>query len=159
MGWDFTQNSSKKDIINEIKYDFKTTLIKYQVKNNIMWMIIKNTNTNDKYIACALLSYNKTINGWGYKLLDESMHPFYYDCPLEYLNETTQTNQEWRKKVIAYYEHKQQLKNYLNNIKKGDIIKLQNCQINELTVISTKPLLGFYNGKTYSIPKKYIVTQ
>ena len=45
---------------------------------------------------------------FGYKDMEESMNPFYYDCPIGILNLLTETNSgfanEWRAGVRAYHE-------------------------------------------------------
>jgi hypothetical protein len=35
--------------------------------------------------------------------MDETMGPFYYDCPLEYLALAPETNPAWRAKVLAHH--------------------------------------------------------
>ncbi len=45
--------------------------------------------------------------GWGYKELEESMHPYFYSCPLGYLNlvpiEQYGGNAQWRSLVKQYH--------------------------------------------------------
>ncbi len=44
---------------------------------------------------------------WGFKPLEESMHPFAWSCPLGYLNQVPLElyggNKEWRDQVAAYH--------------------------------------------------------
>lgn len=45
--------------------------------------------------------------GWVYyKSITESEHPYYYDCPIEFLNMVPRQCQEWRDKVIAFHQKK-----------------------------------------------------
>lgn len=59
----------------------------------------KPDGTRDRWIGCNLL------DGAGYKDLAEEMHPYSYDCPLEYLALAPVTCQEWRDGVIEYHKH------------------------------------------------------
>jgi hypothetical protein len=63
------------------------------------------------------MEYAKQYEGWGYKDLDESMGPYYFSCPLKYLDmvpiDRYGGNAEWRAGVVAYHERqreKQKLK-------------------------------------------------
>ena len=59
-----------------------------------------------RWIACDLLRYERDC-GWGYKDLDESMHPYFYSCPLKYLDlvpiEQYGGNVEWRGFVRSHH--------------------------------------------------------
>jgi hypothetical protein len=54
-----------------------------------------------RYIRCDLLE--RSGNQWGYKPLDESMHPYYYSCPLSYLDLAPEQSADWRAGVRAYH--------------------------------------------------------
>jgi len=60
----------------------------------------------ERWITCDLLRHQRDY-GWGYKDMDESMHPYQYSCPLKYLAlvpiETYGGNAEWREGVRAYH--------------------------------------------------------
>ncbi len=56
--------------------------------------------TTDRVIEVDLLRYDGTT--WGYKDMDESMHPFYYSCPLSYLDMVPERCPEWRAGVRAH---------------------------------------------------------
>ena len=53
-------------------------------------------------IRCDLLEGSH--NGWGYKGRDESMHPYYYSCPLEYLEIAPDVSPGWRKRVREHHQ-------------------------------------------------------
>jgi hypothetical protein len=57
-----------------------------------------------RYIQCDLLKGGG--NGWGYKSMDESMHPYYYSCPLSYLDLAPEQCAEWRQKVREYHRQR-----------------------------------------------------
>ena len=54
-----------------------------------------------RYIRCDLLEGSG--RQWGYKPMDESMHPFYYSCPLSYLDLAPEQSAQWRAGVRAYH--------------------------------------------------------
>ncbi len=104
MGWDFTRGASKQDIVDELTRPFKTDnveakTLKYKVKGNTLWQVLeyKENETTKVLIVCCLLK-NKRGYGWGYKSMPEGMHPFYYNCPLEYFLLAPVACQEWRDK-------------------------------------------------------------
>lgn len=127
MGWDFTRGASKKEIIAECvkchprhrasdwsnqlqkivecDYFVTTTTLDYYCYGNQLWAIIEikkefdNKITKTEIIIVLYLLSKKRNFGWGYKPMSESMGPFYYNCPLEFLNKTSETCKEWREEV------------------------------------------------------------
>ena len=59
-----------------------------------MWTvreIVFKTGPSRLYIGCDLLKrFGK--NDWGYKDMDEGMHPYYYTCPASFLAMVTKEN-------------------------------------------------------------------
>jgi len=104
----------------------------------------------ERWIGCYLLKYYKRDSGWGYKDMDESMNPYYYSCPLGYLELAPVANEEWRKGVRAYHE-KRTMKFEI-----GDTVKLFSTEVPYVTITSKKPLRGHYHGKQWRIPRNMI---
>ena len=83
--------------------------------SGVLWAVWERTfsggeRATERWITCDLLRYQKDY-GWGYKDMEESMHPYYYCCPLKYL-EMVPIDQygghaEWREGVRKH--HAQQL--------------------------------------------------
>jgi hypothetical protein len=63
----------------------------------------------ERYIGCDLLRKHPG-HGWGYKDLTESMHPYYYTCPLSYLETVPVACEEWREQVREYHDKKRKSK-------------------------------------------------
>ena len=106
MGWLFTRGSTRRGLIAERAANWERTaedgmLVKctclahcYRggVYSGVLWAVWERTFTKDgqevrpteRWITCDLLRYRKD-DGWGYKDMDESMHPYFYSCPLGYL--------------------------------------------------------------------------
>ncbi|HFX2658403.1 TPA: hypothetical protein ACID62_006427, partial [Pseudomonas aeruginosa] len=53
------------------------------------------------YIGCHMLE--SSGGDWGYKSLDESVHPYYYSCPLRYLDMAPVQSSEWRERVHRFH--------------------------------------------------------
>ena len=128
MGWLFKPGYSRKDLIRERTEDWKrsgddavvvaTTCLKHCYRGNVfsgvLWSVWERTFMQDdkesqpsqRWITCDLLRCQQ--GDWGYKDMDESMHPFYYSCPLGYLAlvpiERYGGNEEWRAAVQSHHQ-------------------------------------------------------
>jgi len=111
MGYSFGWNS-KKEIVEYLTRPFgdveKSTTLAHSCAGNILWSVIERVNSEtgnkERFIACTILKTGGSWDDWGYKGLDESMHPYYYSCPLKYLDLAPVANAEWRAKVIEYWQ-------------------------------------------------------
>ena len=97
MGWTYTSQQNKSDFLQEILRDCHwendsavSSVIDHSVRGNRLWVALrleyKNGYPDCKYVVLFLLHKHK--DGWGYKDMDESMGPYYYDCPLRLLQVT-----------------------------------------------------------------------
>ena len=55
----------------------------------------------DRGIACDLLEYRDGM--WFHKPLSERSHPYYYSCPLGYLEMVPAACEQWREQVRKYH--------------------------------------------------------
>jgi hypothetical protein len=112
MGWLFTSRTQSELIAKRTKLHeterFRIEVIAHTLCDDVLWSVVEMTDKNDlvpdqptRYIRCDLLG--KHEDQWGYKSLDESMHPYYYSCPLIYLDMAPEQSREWRKGVRAYH--------------------------------------------------------
>ena len=115
MGWLFTYGKTKAELIKELTAPEENetrrwATIAHCVRGNVLWSVIEITYTQEhrtkRLIVCNLLARQKDC-GWGYKDMDESMHPFFYSCPLKYLDlvpiERFGGHPEWRGQVHEYH--------------------------------------------------------
>ena len=124
MGWLFTRNQTRKELVAENTHSWERTkedgthlkavALKHCYRGNffsgVLWTVWEYTYTNldgtikevKRWIGCDLCRYQKNY-GWGYKDMSESAHPFYYSCPLGYLNMVPVVCEEWRKGVREYH--------------------------------------------------------
>lgn len=128
MGWLFKQGYSRKDLIVDLTKSWERTTeqgvlvqttslthcYRGGVFSGVLWGVWDRTflkedvetKPNQRWITCDLLRY-ETGFGWGYKDMEESMHPYYYSCPFGYLKmvpiETFGGNATWREGVLSYH--------------------------------------------------------
>jgi len=111
-----------------------------------VWLVVeKATGKEIRFIGCDLLEYNRSMGPgyeWGYKDMCESMHPYYYSCPLKYLEMAPVACEEWREGVRKYHaEHSKKLeKGKVYHAVKG--VRIQGHQVDFILVRSLKPLRG-----------------
>jgi hypothetical protein len=122
MGWYFTNWATRKDIIEELTSDTDETgresgrrfrrvclakcykgaayagVLYAVIRQDIMEADATEWTEGEPFILVAMLRHSKHdgIPAWGYKEMCESMHPYYYGCPLSYLDMAPVANQEWR---------------------------------------------------------------
>ena len=124
MGWYYDNFSRRKDQIadlvkgSETVYEDGNTVSRTTVAHcyrgnpfsGVLWSVQSVAVTtpagevvrNERWIQCDKLEYSKGY-GWGYKPMDESMGPYYFSCPLGYLNMAPPSNEKWRESVRAYH--------------------------------------------------------
>jgi len=85
--------------------------------SGVLWTVWERTfvkegievQPTERWIGCDLLRFQ--ADAWGYKDLEESMHPYYYSCPIKYLNlvpiEQYGGNSQWREGVNRYHARQQ----------------------------------------------------
>lgn len=151
MGWMYhTIPSSKRDFIRERCQTEENETTKWEtitktVKGNCLWIVRKVTQkdavgTPILYIELNLIERHDGC--WGYKDMDESMHPYFYSCPLAYLEMVPQENAKWREGVRAYHAERSR------KLEKGKCYKLKNTKpmYTYVEVESVRPLRGYVNG-------------
>lgn len=117
MGWYYTDGASRKDIITECTTGYTSETgtfckaLRHCCRGSVLYVLweIKTINgITQRYIGIYLLRGHK--DGWGYKPMDESMGPFYYECPLSYIEEAGPTedkgSNQWRELVKRHHENK-----------------------------------------------------
>lgn len=117
MGWYFS-HQSRSELIAELIAPQETSrasikVIAHTLRGNVLWSVAEVTAKTEgvhadlapgdtvRYIRCDLLQ--RSGNQWGYKPMDESVSPFYYTCPLSYLEMAAEVSSQWRAGVRAYH--------------------------------------------------------
>jgi hypothetical protein len=116
MGWSYTCGAGKQEIVDDLTRtweggNIQSETVARSVVGNHLWYVIEHTRKDDdskeRFIALSLLGYNKGC-GWGSKDMAEESHPYYYDCPLKFLDMAPPASEEWREKVRVYHEKKRE---------------------------------------------------
>ncbi|AVS92448.1 hypothetical protein C8246_12365 [Paracidovorax avenae] len=117
MGWYFSPQS-RSELIAELIAPQETErtsakVIAHALRGNVLWSVVEMTAKAEgvhrdlaagqslRYIRCDLLE--RSGCQWGHKPLEESMHPYYYSCPLSYLDLAPEQSADWRAGVRAYH--------------------------------------------------------
>lgn len=114
MGWDFTKDATRADVIADRIRDWDNAThagrtLRHCAKGNVLWTVreltYKATGKVERFIGCDLLKQQRGY-GWGYKDMEEASHPYYYSCPLDYLEAVPAECEEWRKGVREYHKRR-----------------------------------------------------
>lgn len=110
MGWIFC-DKTRKSLIQELVRPWTSTVgrrcetLKATVRGNILWAVHRSStqySTEERtYIVCYLLQKDGPL--WGYKAISEADGPFYYTCPVSYLDIAPIANPAWRAGVRRYH--------------------------------------------------------
>lgn len=112
MGWLFSNAwcspKAVRESLNQERGNLTIVAQKATTYGRHLWTLYE-TQTGERFINLDLMSRDGEY-GWGYKDMDESMGPYYYDCPLELLDQAGptphETAQRWREKVRAMHARK-----------------------------------------------------
>lgn len=169
MGYSFGWNT-RKELIEYLTKDWespseKTSVIAHSASGSILWTVNERTqkDTGEKHtwIGCCIIKGSGGLSGdWGYKGMEESMHPYYYSCPLSYLETAEEVCPEWREKVRQYWAGKKEAREKSKALTPGTKIRLPECwNVREFTLIEkVKQTWRAYgaDGRRYKLPLKAI---
>lgn len=124
-----TYRQSKEQFVSELLSKFSPgELIKSSVRGNRLWVLV-NHPTNRTPIIGLFLMYCED-GCWGYKDMSEVDGPFFYDCPLGFLNEAPEpdgfnmnhgdSGKTWREFVRSYHNGVRNRR----HLKVGDMVTL-----------------------------------
>ncbi|WP_199063708.1 hypothetical protein [Serratia sp. ASV30] len=113
MGWLFSHRSRRELIAALIQTDdtehYQHVTLAHALRGNVLWSVVQSTpkdpaKTSHTVIHCTLMQ--GAAGSWGYKAMDESVHPCYYSCPKRYLTMAPAVCPEWREKVLAHHQRR-----------------------------------------------------
>ena len=164
MGWYFTHDATRGDIITDLTKEqvtegrvFRT--LRKCFRGNTMYALHESGKPGEtrKWLSVYLRQRGTSdYPGWGYKPIDETMGPCECDCPVSYLDEADEpmgdNAKEWR---LACRERA--AGRAAKKPKKGEVWSLVGCRIPNVTLTSLKPLRGRCpNGVIYRIKRSLL---
>jgi hypothetical protein len=168
MGWTYPYDTpTRKDVIRDriegetgtwkgrpVKRICERHCYRGSVHRGVLWTVwrIKDAETDeviDSFIGCDLLHYSRSKDygsGWGYKDMCESSGPYYYSCPLSYLDMVPMPDSpyapEWREKVRAYHAQRNKKLVVGQTYPATTGVKIGSRHVVEVTIKKLRPLLG-----------------
>lgn len=120
MGWDCL-SSKPSNVKQYLDREFAKGLVASAMVGTQYYAAYRSKKTGEVF---AVVVITRTQGGeWGYKVMDESVEPYYYNCPAKILKLLTPTDQphanEWRQKCVQASVRKTLAK----SLKNGDVIK------------------------------------
>lgn len=135
MGWIFstrpaTKAAFVKQLLHEQFSDGRWELIDQSLRGNNLWTLVR-PSAEESGPFIVLFRLQRQDGCWGYKDMDESMGPYYYDCPLGFLDRAPEpeghnrnhggTGRTWRDHVRDYHASQRQRQ---PRPRVGDVIRL-----------------------------------
>lgn len=111
MGWTYYCTYGKTNRLEECRKHFGgqpswATIVKDALVDTVYYAAMKDSKTQEVW-ALIVLTYIDD-GEFGYKNMDESMLPYYFDCPIEILELLSPTKNEYanRWRQCCYKNHK-----------------------------------------------------
>lgn len=110
MGWLFSPRSRRELIAALIQTDdtehYQHITLAHALRGNVLWSVVQSTPKDLTKTPHTVIHCQGSAGSWGYKVMDESVHPYYYSCPKRYLAMAPVISPEWREKVLAHHQHR-----------------------------------------------------
>lgn len=104
MGWLYGWDR-RKDLIDHLVGGNGVATVAHCLKGNNLWVV--HEHEGKRWVCLYLIRGRNGHNGWGYKELDETMAPYYYNCPLSYIDMCeeldSQSSRDWRASVRKWH--------------------------------------------------------
>lgn len=161
MGWTFPHGASRSDVINELTAEQHTDRRTFRTlrkcfRGNTMYALHESEPVEGPTVRFLVVYLLQRSQGdWGYKDMDESMEPYYYDCPVSYLDAATEPASEHARKWRAEVRERAAVRASKKPCK-GETWTLQGCSIPEVKITSLKPLRGLAQGQVYRIKRSLL---
>lgn len=130
--------------------------LKHSVNGNELWSVWEKKDGTRAIILFLLASKD---GRWGYKEIAEVSGPYYYKCPLKFLDMAAIANTSWREKVLELHARKAKAKSLTKKLKIGMVAALD-IPDNEFRVTKLNPLMGvsLKENKLYRLVKSRIIS-
>jgi hypothetical protein len=175
MGWTSNYNwTTKQDVVSEILRDCsfsgatgESRVIKHSLVGNHLWIAYESCKAGGDPRRAVLLCLIEKVRADGcyaYKPMDESMEPYYYDCPQSIIDAAGPTGdvhaQAWRAKVADARREKAGRKSLVASLKVGDVVSIaQSSGKYQVISLGPKPTcrrVDVLDGRTYRLPVRRV---
>ena len=159
MGWLYeSENHTKRDLIQNNTKSWKHQnasgeCIAHCIRGTVLWSVWEiycaPSGHFERYIRCDLTGKMPNGGPWGYKDMDESMHPYQYSCPLSYLKMVPKVLcADWRAGVQEFHAKRNR------KVLLGATYDLPHSTLGHITIKCTRPLVGVgSDGRRYHVRK------
>jgi hypothetical protein len=119
MGWLFSERwRERSELIKHLTEGNGLKTLKHCCKGNNLWCVheYEKDGTPVRFVCLYMMKRPHNCGAgytgndkdwWGYKDVDESAGPYYYNCPLSYLDDLTEPDtgysKKWRETVREYW--------------------------------------------------------
>lgn len=116
MGWLYTRQTRDQLIASLIQprssEEAISEVLEHHLAGHVLWSLVRLTAKKEGFhqvkpggamvfIRCDLL--DQAPDGWGYKALEEAVFPYYFSCPLHYLDLAPEQSPDWRANVRKFH--------------------------------------------------------
>lgn len=122
MAWQFERGQTRQSIIDRFTQpsqgsDCSRSILGHAVADDVLWILVElkqhETGKILREIECIQMSEDGPPNrpdswrkgwGWGYQsFIDDVNPPPFYSCPLDFVEQSTMINPEWRALVVEHH--------------------------------------------------------
>jgi len=103
MGWDFGYESKAetvRNLLDPARFVAGYKPITHKLVGSDLWIVVE-TPSGQNMIVLYRIATRRGMTG--YMGMPESSGPYYFTCPLSFLDMAPETNPEWRAKVRAHH--------------------------------------------------------
>lgn len=148
MGWTYTRGQTRDELIADLTATraferdgrrITRVAIDKSLNGNALWVLFEDRDEHgavivrgtgdtvkvERFIALFLLS-RKRDYGYGYKDMDESMHPYTFSCPMRFLYAAPVACAAWRAAVEAWHLAQATQRQTKRRLRAGMVIELRN---------------------------------
>lgn len=133
MGWTSSYNwitkaSVIEEVISNTHWGERFEVLKHSVRGSRVWVLAQHVQPEKKGQQIIVVFLIKKFNDreWGYKDIDESCGPLYYDCPLSFISSAEKAGgplnasaQSWREDVRTFHAQQKEKRQQVSTLKSG----------------------------------------
>lgn len=92
--------TSKYDVAYELLIENLDHTLAWELRGSVLWTVLDDIADVPVIVGFLLRYFDFS---WAYRPMEEDAHPFYYTCPLQFLELAPTVCERWRAKVRKYY--------------------------------------------------------